>query len=98
MTEQLTKEAFAAQLNTKFRFHVEPSQMVEAELVEVVAGSDLETHTRFSAYFRGPGEFYLPQRSYQVEHDAMGAFDLFIVPIRRDEQGFYYEAVFNRLK
>ena len=98
MTEQLTREAFAAQLKTKFRLHAEASQTVEVELVEVVAGSDLETHTRFSAYFRGPAEFCLPQRTYQVEHDAMGAFDLFIVPVRRDEQGFYYEAVFNRLK
>jgi hypothetical protein len=25
------------------------------------------------------------------------SFELFIVPIRRDDPGFYYEAVFNRM-
>jgi hypothetical protein len=28
----------------------------------------------------------------------MGQFELFLVPIKEDEQGFYYEAVFNRLR
>jgi hypothetical protein len=32
-----------------------------------------------------------------MEHDEMGQFDLFLVPIRQDDQGFYYEAVFNRI-
>jgi hypothetical protein len=31
-----------------------------------------------------------------TRHDAIGAFDLFTVPIRRDQHGLYYEAVFNR--
>jgi hypothetical protein len=30
--------------------------------------------------------------------DEIGAFELFIVPIRRDDQGFSYEAVFNRMR
>jgi hypothetical protein len=30
--------------------------------------------------------------------DEIGAFELCIVPIRRDDQGFYYEAVFNRMR
>jgi hypothetical protein len=30
--------------------------------------------------------------------DEIGVFELFIVPIRRDDQGFYYEAVFNRMR
>jgi hypothetical protein len=28
----------------------------------------------------------------------MGQLDLFIVPIRQDAQGFYYEAIFNRIR
>jgi hypothetical protein len=34
---------------------------------------------------------------YRMEHDVLGALDLFLVPIARDEDGFQYEAVFNRL-
>jgi hypothetical protein len=28
----------------------------------------------------------------------MGQFELFIVPVKQDAQGFYYEAVFNRIR
>jgi hypothetical protein len=34
---------------------------------------------------------------FRLEHDKIGAIDLFLVPVRKDEQGLYYEAVFNRL-
>jgi hypothetical protein len=41
---------------------------------------------------------YLDQGVRNFIHDQMGQFELFIVPIRQDAQGFYYEAVFNRLR
>ena len=28
----------------------------------------------------------------------MGEFELFIVPVMQDAEGFYYEAVFNRIR
>ncbi len=49
----------------------------------------------FSIVFRGPGDILLPQAIYRVEHDQIGTFDLFIVPIGRDTAGLRYEAVFN---
>lgn len=51
---------------------------------------------QFSLLFRGPVEHPLPQRLYAVEHDVIGRFDLFIVPVGRDESGYQYEAIFNR--
>jgi hypothetical protein len=33
-----------------------------------------------------------------VSHDQIGEFELFIVPIKQDDRGFYYEAIFNRLR
>ena len=53
---------------------------------------------RFSAFFYGSGDHVLPQRTYTLEHDVMGKFELFLVPVVRDETGFYYEAVFNYFK
>jgi hypothetical protein len=53
---------------------------------------------RFSVFFAGSGDFYLPQRVYTLEHDSMGAFELFLVPVARDEKSFRYEAVFNYFK
>jgi hypothetical protein len=99
MLEQLTSASLAAQLNTKFRLSSEPEKTIELELVEVNDNDEVAGQTeRFSAFFRGPLESYLPQRTYGMAHEELGNFELFIVPIRKDEAGFYYEAVFNRVK
>jgi len=52
---------------------------------------------RFSLVFRGPQQPTYPQQIYPFEHDRLGRFDLFIVPVKRDAHGLYYEAVFNRV-
>jgi hypothetical protein len=73
--------------------------MVELELVEVTDGGAAAGQVeRFSALFRGPLETFLPQRTYALEHEQLGNVELFIVPVRQDSEGFYYEAVFNRVK
>lgn len=46
---------------------------------------------------RGPAEPLLPQQTYRMEHEEMGELTLLLVPVGRDETGFTYEAVFNRL-
>jgi hypothetical protein len=99
MLEQLTMASLSEQLNTKFRLTVEPEKVVELELLEVQAQGDVAGQTeRFSTLFRGPLDQFLPQRTYAFEHERLGSFELFIVPIRQDNEGFYYEAVFNRVK
>ena len=52
---------------------------------------------RFSLYFTGPDR-YLPQHVYRIEHEQMGALDLFLVPVGKLDNGFRYEAVFNYFK
>jgi hypothetical protein len=47
--------------------------------------------------FRTSNEAFFGQGLHRFEHDKMEPFDLFIVPIERDEEGTYYEAVFNRM-
>ena len=96
--EQLTKDSFTRQLNTKFRLEIEPEKFVEVELVEVTVSVETERQECFAPVFRGSLDQFLPQRMYRTEHEGWESFDLFIVPIRRDGQGFYYEAVFNRVK
>ena len=100
MSAPLTEKEFSKHVNTKFR--VTGDQPVELELTEVKAymgqsneQSDME---RFSAFFHGPGDRCLPQATYAVEHEGMGAFELFLVPIAKNEKGFRYEAVFNYFK
>ena len=95
MTE-LTQETFAPHVNTTF-FVSHSDEETEVELIEV---SDLKRtagQERFWLLFRGPRQVFVPQGTYQFRHKAMGEFDLFIVPVREDNAGFYYEANFNRL-
>ena len=100
MSAPLTEAEFSKHVNTKFRLAGE--QPVELELTEV-KGYLSKAHEqtgmeRFSAFFNGPREPYLPQRAYSLEHYRMGAFELFLVPVGKDENGFRYEAVFNYFK
>jgi hypothetical protein len=96
MVEQFRLRSFTELLHTKFRIHVEPSQTIEVELVEVTDHGKIPAWEQFSILFQGPREPLLPQHIYQMEHETMGSFDLFLVPIGRDEKGTTYEAVFNR--
>lgn len=96
MIEQLTKEMFAGSLHTKFRVDTKTSSAVEVELVQLVEGISTPTHEQFSLLFQGPQTHFLPQMIYHMEHERIGEFDLFLVPVGRTPDGFEYEAVFNR--
>jgi hypothetical protein len=100
MASTLTEAEFSKHLNTKFRVTGDPP--VELELTEIKSypsrPNEESGMERFSVFFAGSGDFYLPQRVYTLEHDSMGAFELFLVPVARDEKSFRYEAVFNYFK
>ena len=97
MSAPLTEKEFSKHVNTKFRVAIEPP--LELELTEVKGYSSREHEElgmeRFSAFFSGPGDRFLGQSTYSFEHDQMGAFALFLVPVKQDQDGFRYEAVFN---
>jgi hypothetical protein len=100
MPATLTEAEFSKHVKTKFRIATE--QLIELELTEV-KGYLSKAHEqtgmeRFSAFFRGPKNRPLPQQVYSLEHERMGTFELFLVPIGGDDDGFRYEAVFNYFK
>jgi hypothetical protein len=97
MTAGLTHEAFANCLNTTFRICLDDAANIEAQLIEVSEHLVSPKQERFSILFRAPNEVLFGQGTRRFEHDQMGKFDLFLVPISRDEEGTCYEAVFNRL-
>ena len=95
MLENLTKESFLPRLNQPFRLTaVEPP--LELRLVEVEARwGKGPTREPFSLVFLGPPEPLLAQQIYRLEHEEMGALEVFLVPIGRDAAGTRYEAAFN---
>lgn len=74
-----------------------PEAPLEMRLIEVrsltAAEGAGDRRQPFGLVFRGPLEPALPQRIYRLEQDALGACDLFLVPIRRDAEGMEYEAI-----
>jgi len=97
MTQRLEHAAFLENLESKFRLQLDGSDQVELELVEVSERKAARRQEMFSIEFCCRSSVVLPQRIYRLEHDKLGQFDLFLVPIRKDDHGVYYEAVFNRM-
>lgn len=91
---------FEGRLGERFRLDLGGGQTLALDLVEVrdngrtsVGGPD---RSCFALLFRSPGERrFAPQRIYIVEHDALGALEMFLVPRGPDALGMTYEAIYN---
>jgi uncharacterized protein DUF6916 len=98
MEASLTHEAFSRNANTEFRVVIDENTSVPLELTNVSELKLYPQQEEFALEFRGPLNMFLDQGVRNVSHDQIGEFELFIVPIKQDERGFYYEAIFNRLR
>lgn len=93
---ELTLEQFKSHLDSIFRV-CDSEQEIEIQLIELSELRKTPGQEGFSLLFRGPLQQFVQQGTYQIRHELLGEFLLFIVPIREDSNGYYYEAVFNRL-
>ena len=103
--EQIGLEDFARQLNSPFLVHTERSS-VKLVLIEVQAApvfpsdsphAEDAQNEKFTLRFRGAPGSPPAQDTYWFEHQRIGNFAMFIVPIGcLDERHCYYEAIFNR--
>jgi hypothetical protein len=109
--DDLNSKVFREQLHTQFKVHA-GGQPLLLELVEVAerddspmpqqaksgtAGGPAQTEF-FSLHFRGPVNPQLAQQIHRLEHERLGAFEIFLTPISADGQGTVYEAVFHRFR
>jgi hypothetical protein len=98
MLEDFTVTTFTDRLGETFHVR-DGSDVIELSLIAASEPDERRPapsgRMPFSIVFRGPLERVLPQRIYPFEHDALGVFELFIVPIGPDESGMQYEAVFG---
>ncbi len=81
------------------RFDVAAAQgAVELELIEaraLRAGAGAPRQDPFSLVFRAGNNCGLWQGPVTLEHELMGPLDLFLVPIGEDQEGRYFEAIYN---
>lgn len=94
----MTLPTFRPHLQTRFRARPAPDQPpVDLTLTEANDLGSNERQERFELLLQGPLDAFLPQGIYPLEHEHLGALDLFLVPVRKEAAGFLYQAVFNRL-
>jgi hypothetical protein len=102
MLDQLRGEDFAPYLSQTFVMRPASDTSLApraVELIEVHAaghpGAPASARAPFSITFRDPAGGVLPQAIYLVEHDALGALEIFLVPIGSGPEGTRYQAVFS---
>jgi hypothetical protein len=108
MLDKLKKEMFEPLINQLFLLDLDGHGKMQLQLTSVTShatetsyfrtapeGSDLRQEG-FTLLFRAPNRPALPQRIYSLEHETLGKMEMiFLVPVAEDENGRYYEAVFN---
>jgi hypothetical protein len=98
MLENLNNRVFSEQLHTTFQLRIPGAAPLPLELVEVTEKDPSPKVEQFCLVFRGPLTPHLPQGIYTFEHEKLGEFDLFIVPLGPDSAGMCYQVVFNRVR
>jgi len=96
-----TEEEFSKHVGTTFYAKVGEQEinLTLAEVKPYMPESTAEkTMERFSVFFIGPSDSSFPQQNFQMRHESMGEFDIFLVPIRGGGKEIRYEAVFNVFK
>jgi hypothetical protein len=93
--EPLVFETFSGRVGQEFKLTVDGATSIATTLTSATPHDATRVAAGFSLVFTGPSEPLLPQRIYRMLHDGLGEFDIFLVPIGRDDSSVRYEAVFN---
>jgi hypothetical protein len=98
--DRVTVDTFAPAVGTSFVLDQDAVDRLELEKAETLtAGAaaidDSGRRAPFRLLFRGPPDPILEQAIYRITHDRVGALEIFIVPIGRDDAGAHYEAIFT---
>jgi len=113
--DKLNSQSFRLHLHTEFKVNTGGAGPVALELVEVQdqEGLSQQAKTRlagdptpspqemefFCLHFRGPYKPLLAQQIHRMEHEKLGAFEIFLTPISAEPQtGTVYEVIFHRFR
>ena len=95
--EEFTIEMFSGLVGSRFLMRYGEDQTAELELLSATDVGSSERQLQFSLVFLAPQTAPVAQGIFRLEHDTLGALDLFLVPIALDNTGLSYEAIFNRV-
>ncbi|HUI30568.1 MAG TPA: hypothetical protein VLX91_10155 [Candidatus Acidoferrales bacterium] len=97
IAEKLTYKEFHETLNSDFEVILPSEVRIPLKLSGMSERKTSAIQETFSLTLHGSSNIFLPQAAYNFNHPKIGGFEMFIVPVGRDLDGFIYEAVFNRL-
>lgn len=91
-----TKLDFSQHLRTIFHLNHGDRRTLPLHLIECKDASPHNGHEHFTLLFHGPNHIVLRGQTYQLRHEHIGEFNLILVAVGSDQNGLYYEAVFNQ--
>lgn len=98
MSELPDLTAWTACVGGAFCLQLDGGAPVDLTLIEATALPAQPGAPRqepFILIFRGPATCLLSQATHTLQHERLGELALFLVPAGADEEGAYYQAVFN---
>ena len=90
-----SKAEFASVLDSSFLAYSSGGSEFSVRLMELNDSSSTVQET-YSLEFVAPVKTAPLQGIYRLVHEKLGEIEMFLVPIKKDETGLYFEAVFNR--
>jgi hypothetical protein len=97
MPQYFTLDQFTPVVDSKFLMHYGDARTAELTLVSATDVGSSPRQVQFSLVFQGPTDAPRFQSIFRLDHETLGALDLFLVPIGQNETGLQYEAIFNRI-
>ena len=99
MLDKLTSQEFLPLIGQEFYVQLSGIEPIALELVSVTEFGQSQPgdlRAPFSLIFLGPpSQQYLKQHIYCLQHEQLGALDLFIVPLGPQAGRMQYEVIFN---
>ncbi|MGA2010078.1 MAG: hypothetical protein ABSH51_06040 [Solirubrobacteraceae bacterium] len=98
---ELTLESFTGLVGDRFSVTPAPPAPAPALALRLTAAEPLADppgpglRAPFSLIFTGPAEPILAQMIHRLEHERLGALDIFLVALAPDAAGACYQAVFS---
>lgn len=100
---ELQKSLFEGREGEIFYLHDMNNPPISLTLTEIgspderilLRAYELGIREPFNLLFFGPQEPFLEQNMYVLQHAELAKVDVFLVPVKQDENGYYYEAIFG---
>ena len=93
---KLKKETFQKLVDTVFTITFDAQNKYDVQLIEFTELQPIKSLNvePFTLLFRGAvGEKIFEQHIYTLHSEATGTFEAFLVPLRPDDKGVYYELI-----